>query len=473
MLEPAASRRSPGSWASATSSSAPTSSSTATTSCAPPELWLLLTDPSVARASARRRATARRLGPPLRLPQVDEIALALAGRTRRPAAGRACSPCTTRRRSCATESRPAPRRGRGRRRGSRRPRERRRARRRRRRALLGVVRGGPAGVAQRSAQPGRCSCHRLEPQARRAAGARVRDNDGYTEQADEKPLALDENDNRLDVFPDAGDRRVQPSTRRPGVKVEATAYGNPITYTPEDRADRAPSTATPTRRGTSAAFAAVDRREASSVDLDHADHHRPREPRAAADRPAGPLDHEGRRSPSTAATRHRRPRPTRRAPRPARRSRSRSARSTGSTSRSPTPTWATAPQPLEQQRRLRRDPHPRRRARRAGRACRRDRAHADRPRRRRRLPLAADHPLVYRDEPLAHRRRSRRGRPRTSSRWCASFERPRRAASFGVRGHARARPPPRPTTCSTRCSGSRTRRGRDHRASRRSTCRAT
>jgi arabinofuranan 3-O-arabinosyltransferase len=67
----------------------------------------------------------------------------------------------------------------------------------------------------------------------------VMDNVGYTEQAGEKPLAVDPSDARLDTFPKAGDD-ASTVTDQQGVKtVQATAYGNPITYTPEDRASRA------------------------------------------------------------------------------------------------------------------------------------------------------------------------------------------------------------------------------------------
>ena len=67
----------------------------------------------------------------------------------------------------------------------------------------------------------------------------VYDNVGYTEQAGEKPLAADPSDARLDTFPNAGDDAYT-VTDQQGVKtVQATVYGNPITYTPEDRASRA------------------------------------------------------------------------------------------------------------------------------------------------------------------------------------------------------------------------------------------
>ena len=62
------------------------------------------------------------------------------------------------------------------------------------------------------------------------------DNAGYTEQAGETPLRDDPSDNRLPLFPHApGDAYTTVEQR--GVRaVRATAYGNPISFTPEDRA---------------------------------------------------------------------------------------------------------------------------------------------------------------------------------------------------------------------------------------------
>jgi hypothetical protein len=75
----------------------------------------------------------------------------------------------------------------------------------------------------------------------------VRDNDGYTERADEKPLRVDPSDNRLPVFPDAGIDAYTTVEQRGVARVEATGYGNPVTYTPGDRPsqvlDGDPSTA--------------------------------------------------------------------------------------------------------------------------------------------------------------------------------------------------------------------------------------
>ena len=67
----------------------------------------------------------------------------------------------------------------------------------------------------------------------------VRETVGYTERAGETPLVADPGDNRLDVFPGAGDDAATVTEQRGVTSVEATDYGNPVTYTPEDRAANA------------------------------------------------------------------------------------------------------------------------------------------------------------------------------------------------------------------------------------------
>jgi arabinofuranan 3-O-arabinosyltransferase len=66
----------------------------------------------------------------------------------------------------------------------------------------------------------------------------VRENVGYTERSGEKPLVHDPSDARLDVFPGAGDNSYTVTEQR-GATVEASAYGNNISYIPEDRPARA------------------------------------------------------------------------------------------------------------------------------------------------------------------------------------------------------------------------------------------
>lgn len=69
--------------------------------------------------------------------------------------------------------------------------------------------------------------------------ASVRDNDGATERAGEKPLRGDLTDNRLLVFPDEGDDERSVVEQRGGATVAASAYGNNVTYTAGDRAVKA------------------------------------------------------------------------------------------------------------------------------------------------------------------------------------------------------------------------------------------
>ncbi|MFN8037859.1 MAG: alpha-(1-_3)-arabinofuranosyltransferase family protein [Acidimicrobiales bacterium] len=63
----------------------------------------------------------------------------------------------------------------------------------------------------------------------------LRENAGYTEQAGEKPLTYDPGDQRLEVFPGAGESDATVTEQQGSATVTATAYGNPITYTPDDR----------------------------------------------------------------------------------------------------------------------------------------------------------------------------------------------------------------------------------------------
>jgi hypothetical protein len=67
----------------------------------------------------------------------------------------------------------------------------------------------------------------------------VRENFGYTETAGEKPLAPDVRDVRLPLFPGSGDD-TKAVTQQLGVQsIQASSYGNPITYAPESRPDQA------------------------------------------------------------------------------------------------------------------------------------------------------------------------------------------------------------------------------------------
>jgi arabinofuranan 3-O-arabinosyltransferase len=63
----------------------------------------------------------------------------------------------------------------------------------------------------------------------------VRHTRGYTETAEGGPLGTDLNDNRLPLFPDAGTETMTVRLPRGSIDAEATTYGNPITYSPEER----------------------------------------------------------------------------------------------------------------------------------------------------------------------------------------------------------------------------------------------
>ncbi len=62
----------------------------------------------------------------------------------------------------------------------------------------------------------------------------VRDNTGVTERPGQKQLEDDPKDQRLEVFPDAGDDAFTVNEVHGGVWAEATGYGNSVSLTPED-----------------------------------------------------------------------------------------------------------------------------------------------------------------------------------------------------------------------------------------------
>jgi hypothetical protein len=63
----------------------------------------------------------------------------------------------------------------------------------------------------------------------------IRHTRGFTEPSDYTPLATDYTDNRLPVFPGAPDSTQSVAVERGGVQAVATTYGNPITFTSEER----------------------------------------------------------------------------------------------------------------------------------------------------------------------------------------------------------------------------------------------
>jgi arabinofuranan 3-O-arabinosyltransferase len=64
----------------------------------------------------------------------------------------------------------------------------------------------------------------------------IRENEGHTEMAGEEALEYDVGDARLDIFPTATDDSFTVAVQRGGATVQASAYGNPVSYTPGDRA---------------------------------------------------------------------------------------------------------------------------------------------------------------------------------------------------------------------------------------------
>lgn len=62
----------------------------------------------------------------------------------------------------------------------------------------------------------------------------VRDNTGITERADQQPLVVDPKDQRLELFPGAGDDAATVRLSQGGVWARASNYGNSVSLTPED-----------------------------------------------------------------------------------------------------------------------------------------------------------------------------------------------------------------------------------------------
>ncbi|HEX8804936.1 MAG TPA: alpha-(1-_3)-arabinofuranosyltransferase family protein, partial [Acidimicrobiales bacterium] len=78
----------------------------------------------------------------------------------------------------------------------------------------------------------------LVTDANRKRGERwstLRHDRGYTETATAGVLGTDLNDNRLPLFPGAGTASQSVTVRTGPVDAEATSYGNPITFSPEER----------------------------------------------------------------------------------------------------------------------------------------------------------------------------------------------------------------------------------------------
>ncbi len=132
----------------------------------------------------------------------------------------------------------------------------------------------------------------------------IKNIEGPTERVDESPLAKDEGDARLDLFPGAGPSS-ETVVESPRAEVSTTHVGNLITYWPELRGARAfdGDLSTAWEVG---ANGTVPRGEDSRRSR-RADHHRPREPRPAARRSSRPLHHTGDAHVRRQGSRDRRP----------------------------------------------------------------------------------------------------------------------------------------------------------------------
>ena len=98
--------------------------------------------------------------------------------------------------------------------------------------------GNPAALRKEAGTNGAALVVTDSNRRRARRWSTVRENVGYTERPGEKPLVHDPSDARLDVFPGAGDNAYTVTEQR-GATVQASGYGNNISYTPEDRPARA------------------------------------------------------------------------------------------------------------------------------------------------------------------------------------------------------------------------------------------
>jgi hypothetical protein len=102
----------------------------------------------------------------------------------------------------------------------------------------GTFAADPARLKSEISQPGSVLIVTDSNRKRARRWTGIVDNVGATERADEQPLVHDENDNQLDVFPDAG-TDAQTVVQTPGVAVSTSHYGDPGFYQPEYRGARA------------------------------------------------------------------------------------------------------------------------------------------------------------------------------------------------------------------------------------------
>ena len=93
----------------------------------------------------------------------------------------------------------------------------------------------PAALGPLAAQPGAALVVTDSNRERARQWRGSQDTTGFTEDGHDGVLRADDADARLPVFPDAGAAASTRSEQRGGVTVQATAYGEPNAYRPEDR----------------------------------------------------------------------------------------------------------------------------------------------------------------------------------------------------------------------------------------------
>jgi hypothetical protein len=102
----------------------------------------------------------------------------------------------------------------------------------------GTFAGKPAALKSEIDRPGAVLVVTDSNRRRGQRWSSVKWTEGATERADEVALTTDEKDNRLELFPGAGTDAFT-VVQTPGVKVSTSTYGNPDTFEPEMRGNRA------------------------------------------------------------------------------------------------------------------------------------------------------------------------------------------------------------------------------------------
>ena len=107
------------------------------------------------------------------------------------------------------------------------------------RPVLQAAAFAPAALAAQANQPGAALVVTDTNRKRARQWRGSQDTTGFTEDGHDGVLRTDDADARLPVFPAAGAESRTLAEQRGGVTVQATAYGEPNAYRPEDRPARA------------------------------------------------------------------------------------------------------------------------------------------------------------------------------------------------------------------------------------------